>query len=423
MTYIDTDLPANLVGDSARLREILINLTNNALKFTPQGEIILKAVRESEDGDNVKVRFSVLDTGPGLPEEISKHLFEPFVQSRTGKQLGGTGLGLSICKRLVQLMDGQIGAEAGPGKGACFWFSVWLKKSRELGAENHLFLSHLLASYLPNLKVLIVDDNSTAREIIQRYLQAVGWKAEGTAANAAEAIEMLHHACENNEIYNVAVVDLEKSQPDSFELAQLIRQEARFADLPLIFITDFDQRRKGELAWEAGYSAYLTKPIRQCLLLDCIAELAIDASNKSPQTILPDQLGNEAADQEEPDKEIRVLVAEDNELSRTALVKQLEDLGALVDAVSNGQEAVAAVSRTKYSLVLMDCDMPVMGGLEATRLIRKLFGIKPPIVATTTSDDKADCRQAGMNDYLSKPISSEQLCELMARWAFDQETI
>lgn len=417
MTYIDRELQPALHGDPDRLREILINFTNNAIKFTPQGEVVLRAVRESEDENYVRVRFSVSDTGPGIAEDIQKHLFEPFVQSKLSKKHGGTGLGLSICKRLVQLMDGQIGAETKAGKGSTFWFSVRLRRSKESGPDNRLFLSQLLASYLPNVRVLVADDNSTNREIVLRYIESVGWRCDGSAASAPEALELLHQARDRNDKYTAAIIDLENSTPNSFQLAEEIQKDPTLSEIPLVLLAGVDQNRKGALAWQAGFSAYLTKPIKQANLLDCVAELSVSA-NLRKETALEAEGEGRNSDESQGQEEtvIRALVAEDNPTARMALVKQLEELGVQVDAVDNGQEAVAAVAAHDYALVFMDCDMPIMSGVEATKIIRKLYGQKIVILATTGGEHMSLCSQAGMNGFFTKPIRREQLSEIIKNW-------
>lgn len=416
MTYIDRELQPTLHGDPGRLREILINFTNNAIKFTPQGEVVLRAVKESEDENYVRVRFSVSDTGPGIAEDVHKHLFEPFAQSKLSKEYGGTGLGLSICKRLVQLMDGQIGAETKGGKGSTFWFSVRLRRGNE-GPDNRLFLSQLLASYLPHVRVLVADDNSTNREIVQRYIESVGWRCGGTAASASEALELLHQAHDCNEQYTSAIIDLENSKPDSFQLAEEIQKDPTLSAIPLVLLAGVDQSRKGALAWQAGFSAYLTKPIKQTNLFDCIAELSVSTNPQKEAVLEAEAEGaNTNESQEQEEAIIRALVAEDNPTARMALVKQLEELGVQVEAVDNGLDAVAAVAGQDYSLVFMDCDMPIMSGVEATRIIRKLYGQKTVIIATTGGEHLTLCNQAGMNGFFTKPISREQLSEIIKNW-------
>lgn len=415
LTCVDPAIQPVLKGDPTRLHEILLNLTNNAVKFTPSGgEVVLRATQESQDDRCVTVRFSVTDSGIGMSETESKRLFEPFVQMHTAQKNLGTGLGLSICKRLVDLMEGQIGVESMPGNGATFWFTVRLNRAENNYVSGRRALP-VPTSLLLNVRVLIVDHNSTAREIIKRYVHAAGGRTNGTAASAEEALELLHHAEVSNDPYDVAVIDLEASTSNSFELAEAIQQDPTISATRLIFLTSFDQRRKGEQAWSAGFSAYLTKPIKQWNLLDCIAEvvhpniqLPMD-SEPTLRLLCADIAG-------------RILVAEDDAIMRKVLVQQLTTkLGVQVDAVANGRQAVDAASRANYALILMDCNMPEMTGMEATRAIRKAQSNlqHTPIIAVTSGgpgQERKNCIEAGMDDYLIKPVPLEQLYEAVARW-------
>jgi polar amino acid transport system substrate-binding protein len=403
-TYIDPTLQPLLQGDSGRLREILVNLTSNAIKFTPQGEVVLRATRESEDSDYVTCRFSVSDSGIGLSESDRQRLFEPFVQTPSARKYGGTGLGLSICKRLVDLMGGQIGAESKPGKGSTFWFSVRLKRG---DTSSNRLNSYALASNQADVRVLVVGDDSTCRDILRRYIEAARWRCD-VSANAEEAVNMLHNADSANDPYGVAIVDLKS---DSFAFAATIAQNPSLSSTRLIFLAGLGQRSKGEKAWEAGFSASLTRPVKQWHLLDCIAKV-LNGPKPQPISGQTKSLATSAATLSEK----RVLVAEDNPAMRFALVKQLERLGIKVDSVANGRDAVSAVLQGNYAFVLMDWQMPIISGLEATAIIRQLCPQHIPIIAVTCAEDEELCIQSGMDSYLRKPISVEQLREIVTRW-------
>ena len=420
-TCVDATLQPVLQGDPARLREILLNLTNNAIKFTPpQGEVVLRATREceneNENDDQVTVRFSVTDSGIGLTAADSNRLFEPFVQLHSSHEDQGTGLGLSICKRLVGLMAGEIGADSNSGKGATFWFTVRLKRNRNASITGLRVLPLPCAS-LTNVRVLVAVHSNVARDTIQRYVRAAGWSGESSVANAMEALDILRRAAASGAPYQVAIVDFGSKASNSFELAAAIQQDPAISSTRLIFLTDFDQRQKGEEAWSAGFSAYLTKPLKQWHLLDCIAKVVDDLSRQTNLQV--DTISSVSAQSGISE---RILVAEDSPVMREVFVQQLEQLGVQVDAVANGREAVEAVSCLNYTLILMDCQMPELTGLEATRAIRKLQAgsHRTPIVAVTSggpAHDRKSCIEAGMDDYLTKPVSREQLREVLARWS------
>lgn len=417
-TFVDPSLKPSLYGDPERLKEVLINLTNNAIKFTPTGEILISAQRIGESEHSLKVKFSVQDSGPGLAPEVQQRLFEPFTQADSSRQLGGTGLGLSICKRLVQIMGGEIGAES-QDNGTYFWFTIPLQRSLSASPNEKLVLSELLASYIPDLNVLVFDESETRSRIVQNYIKSVGWKCDNTGGGAGQALSHLKTAAENNLGYSTAIINLEANEPAGLELAKAIRADQSINKLPLIYLVDINMGRQADLAWQCGFSAGLNKPVQFTELIDCIAETALGGRALiGSKTRAPGRYGHSdipfvsSADSADEDQ-LRILVAEDNATTRIALVKQLEDLGALAEEVVNGQEAVAAIAQRSFDIIFMDCNMPLMSGTEATKMIRKFHGDDIFIVALTSEENEEACMKAGMNRYVRKPINREQLREII----------
>lgn len=420
MTYIDPELPATLRGDPVRLRQVLLNLGDNAIKFTERGEVVIKAVLLRREDAAVDVEFSVRDTGIGIAPDRKEALFQPFVQAddSTTRRFGGTGLGLSISKGLVELMGGRIDVESEPGKGSLFWFRVPLAVGKAAAAGG----DEGRAAQLHGLRVLVVDDNPTACEILHRYLDS--WGIENDAASGSvEALALLRAAAARGRPYHIAVIDLRMPEYDGLTLARWVRSDAALRDLKMILLTAFDARGQGEEALRLGFAAYLTKPVKQSHLFDCIVSLV----QPRPE---PERFGFAAAAAEaiqaparSPSQpKGRILLVEDNAVNQRVVTLQLEHLGYAVDVVGSGQKAVQAVAEGNYDLVLMDCHMPEMDGFQATQRIRKheaKTGRRTVIVALTANamqGDRERCIGAGMDDYLSKPVSLDALRAVLERW-------
>lgn len=417
MTYVDPAVPATLRGDPVRLRQILLNLGDNAIKFTKEGEVVIQAtLAGAVDGTSI-VNFSVRDTGIGIEPDLLNALFEPFVQAdgSTTRRFGGTGLGLSISKRLVERMGGQIGVESEPGKGTHFWFRVPLELAAlsPLGDDAVRDLSHV--------RVLVVDDSETACQILHSYLNSWGIP-NTTTTRAEEALDRLREAAASGEPYDIAMIDLRMPRINGMDLAKWIRADASLYKTRLILVTAFESHGQGEQAVRYGFSAYMTKPVKQSHLFDCIVNL-LHADR--PISTSPMKRTNGRPSQAAPkgcSREARILVVEDNPVNRKVVTLQLESLGYEVEAVSTGSEAVKAVADSKYDLVLMDCQMPEMDGFQATQRIRKaeaITGTHIPIVALTANamqGDRERCIGAGMDDYVSKPVSPSDLLTVLERW-------
>ncbi|HEY9867917.1 MAG TPA: PAS domain S-box protein [Candidatus Obscuribacterales bacterium] len=416
LTYIDPSLPPLLRGDPVRLRQVLLNLASNAVKFTEQGEVVLRALLESTGESHVGIRFIVSDTGIGLPESARQRLFQPFVQAdgSTTRKFGGTGLGLSICRRLVELMDGEIGVESEEGRGSTFWVRLRLEKS-DLSEPTAASFLAAAGAELQDLKILVATDSDTTCEILRSYLNAAGIVSQG-ASSAGEAIKSL-----KSKQFDLAVIDLVGSGADSYSLARTIRLDPALSDTRLVVLSAYEEKGRSDELVKEGFSVFLTKPVRQAQFMDAIARVM-----KRPGAIGARAAGKEAEKPEAGQTPVSagrlILVAEDNPVLQELAVLQLKKLGFSAHAVSNGKEAVEAVIRTPYALVLMDCQMPGMDGFDATLAIRKnetITGQHIPIIAMTASamrGDREHCLTSGMDDYLAKPVTLEQLRAALERW-------
>jgi len=425
MTDVNPAVPSRLRGDAGRLRQILLNLIGNAVKFTERGEVVVKAELASTVEDGAMVRFSVTDTGIGLSDVAKKRLFQPFVQAdgSTTRKYGGTGLGLAICKRLAELMGGEIGVESVEGKGSTFWFSA------HLGLAASPAEAAVDTARLKGLRVLIVDDSPAAREILRHVIESYGIRSD----EAGTAREALAHLISGNGApqYDVVVTDYALPGMDGLELFKTMREDAKLKNIPVILQTAFDKRGQGEQAVQAGFAAYLTKPTRRSQVIDAIAS----AVSPPPISIAPAArpAASTAAMPLAPaapqpagiaKSGSLVLLVEDNVTNQIMTLRQLEKLGHAVHIVSNGVQAVRALAHSgdRYDLVFMDCQMPEMDGYAATREIRKAeltTGRHIPIIAMTAnamSGDRETCIAAGMDDYISKPVSRHTLVDVLERW-------
>ncbi len=421
-SLIYEDVPSELRGDPGRLRQVLTNLIGNAVKFTERGEVIVRAQKEAEGVESVVVRFTVSDTGIGISEAARRNLFQAFTQAdgSTTRKYGGTGLGLAISRQLVELMGGEIGVESEEGKGSTFWFTAGFDK-QPTGSG----LVRPRALSLEALRVIVVDDNATNRKILSHQLNSWGMSYE-EADSGARALEALRRAASRGEAYDVAILDLMMPGMDGFELARAVKSDPLIAGTRLVLLTSFGVRGDGASVREPDVAACLTKPVRQSQLFDCLA-------NVVSQPAGPGGTGARAASKtytKQTTKETTmlsnklILLAEDNVVNQKVAVRQLQKLGYRADAVANGREALEALGRIPYDLVLMDCQMPEMDGYAATAEIRRREGdLKhTPVVAMTANaleGDRERCIAAGMDDYVSKPVRPEELAAVLGRFLSD----
>ena len=397
---IDATTPWGMVGDLARVRQVLVNLTNNAVKFTPQGLVLIEVKRGEEQANGeVEVIFSVKDTGIGIPADRMDRLFKSFsqVDTSTTRLYGGTGLGLAICKQLVELMGGRIWVESEVGKGSTFSFSI-------VSRENYAPEKLADRFELKGKRVLVVDDLAVNRRILKHQLEA---QAMGvvTAASGMEALALL----QNGESFDIAVLDMQMPEMDGRELSQRIRRLPRYASMPLVLLSSMGRRD----IESDGFAAVLTKPVKAALLFDMLS--AVFGGRPSVATKNQQVIDRDLSEHHP----LKILLAEDNLVNQKVALKLLDRLGYRADVASNGKEAVDAVERQRYDVVLMDVQMPVMDGVEATTIIRNRFGgDRPWIVALTANALQGDRERylgVGMDDYISKPIRVEELANALAR--------
>jgi PAS domain S-box-containing protein len=418
----DPGVPVLLRGDPGRLRQVLTNLGGNAVKFTRRGEVAIRVSTETEAAGEVLLRFSVRDTGIGIPPDKLGMVFDKFsqVDASTTRKYGGTGLGLAISRQLVELMGGTIGVTSEEGRGSEFWFTVRFAKRAE-GAEA--LAEHRPPADLHGERALVVDDNATSREILTSRLVSWGLRVSETQ-DGAEALEALRRAVDEKDPFRIALIDMQMPGMDGETLGRMLLADQRLADTRMVMLTSMGTRGDARRFEEIGFAAYATKPIRH-QELRAVLSLALaerDGTKPAPGGIATRHSARERLNLASA-RRGRILLAEDNITNQQVALGILKKLGLRCDAVANGAEAVRALETVPYDLVLMDVQMPEMDGLEATRLIRdprsavRNHGI--PVIAMTAhamQGDREACLAAGMNDYLSKPVTPLALAEAMEKW-------
>ncbi len=435
------DVPTRLKGDPGRIRQILLNLIGNAIKFTNQGEVSVHVLFMGASESQMELRFHVWDTGIGISPEVQRKLFHSFSQadSSTTRKYGGTGLGLAICKQLVERMNGTIGVESRQGEWSLFWFSIKLDI-----ASPTTQTEWLPRPDLQGLRVLCVDDNPTNLFLLESSAKTWGMEVT-TTSNAQQCLPILQEAVMSGHPFDLAILDRSMSELDGIQLGQLIRDETDLAHTKLLLLTSIGQRGEAAAAYQAGFAGYLTKPLRKVQLHDGLATVmgycVVDEPNKPRPLVTRHTLKETQRLSRE-----KILVADDHAINQQLIVLLLERLGYGSDVVSTGREAVQAVATGSYALILMDCQMPEMDGFDATKKIREAENVKRktlsendemkepisldalhltpdgtlrmPIVALTANampGDREKCLAAGMDEYLSKPIRPEELALVLER--------
>ncbi|MBF0111216.1 MAG: response regulator [Desulfamplus sp.] len=487
LCIVDSDVPTILFGDPGRLRQILINLMGNAIKFTKQGEVSIRVSVSKEglradaeehnqrhDNTRVELLFSISDTGIGIPEDRISSLFESFYQvdSSTTRKYGGTGLGLSISKQLVEMMSGHIGVKSELGKGSEFWFTVRLKKQtnreqadrelrisdkdeiccviddsaidkrcKENGSElvskvskNDKIDSNSLdstsyelcssSSALANMKdvnILIVDDNAKCRLMLQEQLKTWGCRYD-EASDGNEALQKMQEAVDDGSAFDIVLIDAMMPKMSGYILEQKIAQNPDFQNSYLVMMTSMIERRYAQKHNLGSRSTSITKPVKSSKLYNTIINFIEDNSKKRVKTSVSED-SEECFITDTAKHNARILIAEDNIINQKVALSILKKLGYRADVVFNGREAIEVLKTNNYDILLMDCQMPELDGYEATRLIRKpktgVIDSSITIIAMTANamqGDREKCLQAGMNDYLAKPIRPEPLNQILEKW-------
>jgi two-component system, sensor histidine kinase and response regulator len=406
---VDPKVPDHLIGDAGRIRQVLVNLLGNAVKFTERGEVVVQVWLDEQRGDDVLLHFAVCDTGIGIAPEHRDRIFGAFTQAdgSTTRRYGGTGLGLAICVQLVEMMGGRIWVDSEPGAGSTFHFTARFPIDRE-GAAGSVPPS----VGLHDRRLLVVDDNATNRRILEAMMR--GWRARPVAVEGAlEAVAALRESVTVGEPFALAVLDLQMPDIDGVELVRQIKADAALAGLPLVVLSSSAQSDDATICRELGVAAYLTKPVRSCDLLR-VLETALGAAASRPG-----RAARSTAPLEGPPPGTRVLLAEDNPVNRLVACRLLERQGWVVTAVEDGRQAVEAHATDRFDVILMDVQMPVMDGFEATAAIRAVEGARrTPIIALTAHAMKGDmerCLAAGMDAYVAKPLRPPDLVATMSR--------
>jgi CheY-like chemotaxis protein/HPt (histidine-containing phosphotransfer) domain-containing protein len=408
---VEPNVPSFILGDVTRLRQILVNLVSNAIKFTERGEIFILVNKISDDGDFIELEFSVRDTGLGIPSDKIEKLFKAFSQidTSTTRKFGGTGLGLAISAKLVNMMGGKMWVESKSNKGSSFYFTIKTKSSQIKIPRTYLKSS---IPQLRNKNVLVVDDNKTNRQILKLQCQSWGMIPK-TASSAEEAIQWIM----KGQSFDLGIIDMHMPNVNGVELGKQLKKLRPRNMLPLIMLTSMGNSDKNDKLLDDIFSAHLSKPIKQSQLFDTILNVLSGSKNTDEDNNISKKINVSLATK----IPLRVLVAEDNIINQKLILRILEHMGYVPDVVVTGIDVLDSLRRKKYNLIFMDVQMPEMDGLEATKHILEKYNEKdrPKIIAMTANamqGDREICLSAGMDDYISKPILIEEVQSVIEKW-------
>jgi CheY-like chemotaxis protein/HPt (histidine-containing phosphotransfer) domain-containing protein len=411
LSLVSHDVPVLLKGDPGRISQILMNLVGNAIKFTEKGEVMVRVAKQTETAEQVTVLVSVTDTGIGIPHDRQGRLFQPFSQAdnSVSRKFGGTGLGLALSKRFVELMGGEIGLQSDPGNGSTFWFQITLEKQRNTA------LVEKAAGDFSDLKVLVACGDGHVSDVVVHQIQPWRFKAVDCARNLDDALARLRAGGKTNP-YNIVILGRKTHSQDSLAFSKKITTSPEFPAPRVVLLTTMDQPVDSQVLRDAGVSVCLTKPFKA-------ATLVASFRNTSNLPAMRDKKigGVHEMPRIAREKRPHLLVVEDNSINQKVMSLQLEQLGYSADTVANGLEAIKAWEQIPYDMILMDCQMPEMDGYAATEAIRRreTDGKHIPIIAMTAHvmvGDREKCIKAGMDDYIPKPIKTENLQAMLAKW-------
>lgn len=414
---IDNKIPSIINGDPGRLRQIIINLVNNAIKFTHQGSVSLDiTIHEKTDKNTTKLRFAVSDTGIGIPKNRQKYLFKPFSQAdaSTTRKYGGTGLGLAISKQFVELMNGEMGVSSQLNKGSTFWFTAIFNRQNEKTIP-------LTEVSFNDKQILVVTDTALTRKDLENQFNPLNIRYQAVS-NAIQAMSKLMKAAESDNPFNAVIIDMQMPKLDGETLGKKIKQDPALKNTPLIMLTSLTRRGDVPRIKEIGFSAYLTKPIELSQLKDCLSIIfGIQTSNDK---ISSSYFVTKYKISEARKLAAKILIVEDNQINMKVITNILKKIGYHSDTVTDGKQAVTLIKKKTFDIIFMDIQMPVMDGIEATKTIRKM-GVDTPIIAMTAhtmQEDRDKCFNVGMNEYITKPIEPIKILEVFEKFLNDIST-